>query len=198
MHRRKPRDNQRGDNDPHDPQGGGSCRRAPERRHSAAFAATNPPLIGVTKSAMNGVSRASDKHGALKANTVGNRRSSSALSRAASSAQIWPLRSVPASPALPVPLVLLVPTETGAPMETAVTTARTVTLARPAATGTTGTMPSSPTAPHRSSYSVALAALRRGRRIQRASDRPSATTPVASSASRAEQMLVTPHRAPSP
>lgn len=40
----------------------------------AAFAATNPPLIGVTKSAMNGVSRASDKHGALKANAVGNRQ----------------------------------------------------------------------------------------------------------------------------
>jgi hypothetical protein len=39
-----------------------------------AFAATNPPLIGVTKSAMNGVNRASGAHGALKANAVGNRQ----------------------------------------------------------------------------------------------------------------------------
>ena len=39
-----------------------------------AFAATSPPLIGVTKSAMNGVNRASGQHGALKANAVGNRQ----------------------------------------------------------------------------------------------------------------------------
>jgi hypothetical protein len=39
-----------------------------------AFAATSPPVAGVTKSAMNGVNRASGAHGALKANAVGNRQ----------------------------------------------------------------------------------------------------------------------------
>lgn len=39
-----------------------------------AFAATSPPVAGVTKSAMNGVDRASGARGALKANAVGNRQ----------------------------------------------------------------------------------------------------------------------------
>jgi hypothetical protein len=40
----------------------------------AAFAASSPPVAGVTKSAMNGVDRAAGAHGALKANAVGNRQ----------------------------------------------------------------------------------------------------------------------------
>ena len=39
-----------------------------------AYAASRPPLVGVTKSSMNGVNRASGAHGALKANAVGNRQ----------------------------------------------------------------------------------------------------------------------------
>jgi hypothetical protein len=39
-----------------------------------AFAATSPPLVGVTKGAMNGVNRAAGANGALKANAVGNRQ----------------------------------------------------------------------------------------------------------------------------
>jgi hypothetical protein len=39
-----------------------------------AFAATSPPLVGVTKSAMNGVNRAAGSDGALKPNAVGNRQ----------------------------------------------------------------------------------------------------------------------------
>ena len=40
-----------------------------------AFAATSPPaLVGVTKSAMNGVNHAAGAHGALKTNAVGNRQ----------------------------------------------------------------------------------------------------------------------------
>jgi hypothetical protein len=39
-----------------------------------AFAATSPPLVGVTKNAMNGVNRAAGANGALKPNAVGNRQ----------------------------------------------------------------------------------------------------------------------------
>ena len=39
-----------------------------------AYAATSPPLVGVTKSAMNGVNRAANAKGALKPNAVGNRQ----------------------------------------------------------------------------------------------------------------------------
>jgi hypothetical protein len=39
-----------------------------------AFAANGPPLIGVTKGALNGVNKAAGANGALKANAVGNRQ----------------------------------------------------------------------------------------------------------------------------
>ena len=41
---------------------------------AAAFAANGPPLVGVTKSSMNGVNKAAGAHGALKVNAVGNRQ----------------------------------------------------------------------------------------------------------------------------
>lgn len=41
---------------------------------ATALAASSPPLIGVTKSAMNGVNKAAGAHGALKVNAVGNRQ----------------------------------------------------------------------------------------------------------------------------
>jgi hypothetical protein len=39
-----------------------------------AYAASRPPILGVTKGSMNGVNRAANAHGALKANAVGNRQ----------------------------------------------------------------------------------------------------------------------------
>ena len=45
-----------------------------ESRAAAAFAANGPPLVGVTKSSMNGVKQAAGANGALKVNAVGNRQ----------------------------------------------------------------------------------------------------------------------------
>src|SRR5664279_649534 len=41
---------------------------------ATALASNSPPLVGVTKSAMNGVSKAAGANGALKVNAVGNRQ----------------------------------------------------------------------------------------------------------------------------
>ena len=62
-------------NEPHDSQDGSVCCRHPDAwAAAAAFAANSPPLVGVTKSSMNGVKQAAGANGALKVNAVGNRQ----------------------------------------------------------------------------------------------------------------------------